>query len=76
MADLIIGLGALALGILLIVAGIRGMKNNNPVKVKTKNTYWAECEGCGATFRKFTMAAEKAKHCPSCGREIEWKEKD
>ena len=26
MADLIIGLGALALGILLIVAGIRGMR--------------------------------------------------
>ena len=48
------------------------LKKQLPVKASTKNTYWAICDGCGETFRKFGMPAEKSKHCPSCGRKIEW----
>ena len=72
MADLIMGLGALVLGILLIVAGIKGMKSQKTVKVTLSNKYWAVCDGCGEHFRIFTMPAKKAKYCPECGRMIKW----
>ena len=48
------------------------VKQQMPVKATTEATYWAICEGCGETFRKFAMPAERAKHCPACGRKIEW----
>ena len=43
-----------------------------PVRVTVTNKYWGKCEGCGEMFRIFTMAAVKAKHCPNCGKEIDW----
>lgn len=48
------------------------LKKQLPTKALTKNRYWAVCNDCGNTFRKFMMPAKKAKYCPECGKKIEW----